>query len=807
MKILNARKFLFVFSLFAFIAAGLMFFPSASKGFADVTDVILPAKEYEYYELNSPLNAYCDEQVAAVTESNRLIIFYNGETHILGDRTSLNQVKRYSGEELIFSDNGSLYIYSLSTGETVNAKDVIAAGVGGSYFDYNGTFLITAFSSSMQIYGKTTQNTIEGIQQLTPVAINSDAVFYIKGNAIYKTMLSDVLAEPEIIYSEVNPSAMIANDSYLYYIKEGNIHRITLESKADTVLTAAETPFDLGKISHPEGLSFKGENLLVTDSDGNCVQEFYVNGDILEFTGFAIANGKTAYNRFSHVTSINKFGDRFVATDADKMTVVSLTDGFDGYGKEYFANRFLGAAPDFFAAGKTAVVYSLNNVVKAFRYGSDAEETLKTLATVKDVFYSNGNFYIAANNGADTTILTVNETDFAHSEKKIVGVTANAVFTDCMGDLYFADDLHVYKTDKDTVLCARDLTSQFSFDLAGNIFALKSGRIVRFDGTGFSEVFVSPYGDITAYALSSDEKTVIYSVDGNDFIYKTETLGNADFGSCVKAGGFALDENSPAELKLYTVSDGYPVYGVNLSDESFVFYDFLGNEDEYALIGEITVGSDYSSVSYYALAGNSGVVLTPAVAAQEKETAKTLSDKTVYVTTKVSAYILPVITKTDIFTLKDAENGVLRLEKGVKIHAEYYFTALGVDYLFGTVKINGSDTAVYVPANFTTDTRREDLVITAYTLEKVKACTVYLDPELTEILTEFEETTEVRLIERGADYLYVAFATQDGYETGYVDTRYLINEPNTTIRNVLAILALFTCLCGTATYFVLRKKS
>ena len=805
MKILTAKK-VAVFTAAIICAILWVALSAGHNAYAQSADVILPAREYEYYGLNSPLNAYCDDDVTAVTESNRLIVFYNGETRVLDGRTSLNQVKRYKSDSLIFSDNGSIYIYSLSTGEVTDAKDVIAAGIGGSYFDYNGTYLITAFSSAMQIYGAT-QSTVEGIQQLTPVAINSDSVFYVKGNKIYRTLLSDMLAEPETILSEVNPSAMIASDDYLYYIKEGAIRKVDLESKQDVALSTEPSPFDLGKILRPEGLSFKDENLLVTDSEGNCVQEFKVEGDILKFTGFAIAGGKTAYNRLNGIQLIKKFGNGLVVTDANKMTVLSLTDGFDGYKQEYFDNRFIDDAPDYFAAGKTAVVYSSDNVISVFRYGDETPHTLRTISTVKDAFYSGGKFYVLSNNGANTTIITVNEKDFLLSEKTVVGVTANAVFTDCADNLYFADDLYVYKNVKDEVLCDRQLTSQFSFDLAGNIFALKDGKIYRFDGEGFTAAFVSPYGDITAYALSFDGKDVLYSVEGSDFIYKTDTLGNADFGSCEKDGDFALDDNVPAELKIYTVKDGYPVYGVDYTDGAFVFNDFAEKREEYALIGEIAINSPYSSLDYYALATGSGVVLVPAAAAEEKDVVKTVSEKTVYVTTKVSAYILPVMTKTDIFTLKDGENEVLRLEKGVKITAEYYFTALGTEYLFGSVKAGGEDIAVYVPANFTTDKRYEDADTVNYTIEKIKPCTVYSDPELTDIIAEFTETTEVRLIKKHADSLYISFDTADGVKEGYVEAKYLVNEPNVTVRNVLAILALFTCICGTITYFVLRKKS
>ena len=807
MKIFNLKKVLLASLIFVssliFLVLGTVKFDAA----AETEEILLPVNEYEYFALSSPLSAYCDGEVVAVAESNRLVVFYDGETKILDGRLSLNQVKKYNEDTLIFSDNGHLYFYNFKSGNTKDASDDIP-GIGGSYFDYNGSYLITAYSAQMQIYSTVgtvkTFGTIGGIQSLTPVAVNNESVFYVKNNRIYGAKLENLAGDHEV-YSEVNPGAMIANDDYIYYTKDGGIRRISINDKTDETLTVEETPFDLGKINSPEGLAFKNDRLLITDRSGS-VQEFSVEGTSLKFTGYAIANGKTAYNRLNSVKTLKKFGENLVSINGDKFTIVKLNEDFDGYGEKYFINMFLKNTPDVYAVGNGTVVYSAGNVISAFKINSPEKITeIARVTTVKDINYGNGKFYVISNNGADTTIISIAENDFSTEEKTFRNLTANAVVSDVFNDLYFADDVYIYKNSKDEVLCSRSGVTNFAFDLSGNLFGLKDGKIVRLSGRTFTEVFSTNRGNVNAFALSMDETRVIYSVDSDDLLYQTEDVGNSSIEDAKAESDFALNGNSVVELKIYTVKDGFTAIGAKYADGALTFDGFFEPEPEYAYLGKVDVDSTYNSAEFYALAGNGGIRLIPSPATEEKTVVENAENKEYFVTTKVGTYIVPVITKADEFTIKFSEES-LRLEKGTTVYAEYSFTALNVEFIYGRTTINGETVAFYIPKNFTTDKRLKDIEFENYTVEKIKACSVYSDASLTEKIAELSQKTEVRLLSEENGALYISYDSDGATVYGYVSERYLVDESNTVIRNVLAILALFTCLCGTATYFVLRKK-
>ena len=59
-------------------------------------------------------------------------------------------------------------------------------------------------------------------------------------------------------------------------------------------------------------------------------------------------------------------------------------------------------------------------------------------------------------------------------------------------------------------------------------------------------------------------------------------------------------------------------------------------------------------------------------------------------------------------------------------------------------------------------------------------------------------------IENGVAFLGVEI---DGvWEYGYMDAKLFESSAAITVRNVLIVLAAIGCLCGSTTYFILRKK-
>ncbi|MBQ9485746.1 MAG: hypothetical protein IJU83_02795, partial [Clostridia bacterium] len=198
-KVVNPRKNAFVLRTFiaafvaVIVAAAYIIFVSGwflHGAFAtDDAKTLLPNKSEEYYALSHPIHAYSDDEITAVTENNKLIIFTENGTVVKDGLTSLKQVSRL-GDFLIYTDNASIYKLPVSnpSAAPVAITDSLGYPVNGTVFDTNGRYLVTVYSTNIQVYDTTTEpfvkdaeKTVSGVQIESPVAVNSDAMFYIAG--------------------------------------------------------------------------------------------------------------------------------------------------------------------------------------------------------------------------------------------------------------------------------------------------------------------------------------------------------------------------------------------------------------------------------------------------------------------------------------------------------------------------------------------------------------------------------------------------------------------------------------------------
>ena len=386
----------------------------------------LPNKSEEYYALNSPIHAYSDIDITAVTESQKLVIFTENGTVVKDGFNSLKQINRV-GNRIFYADNGPLYTLPVSnpSAAATELKDSNLAIISGTFFDTNGTYLATMFSSNIQVYSISDApikiTTIEGVQE-KPVAINSNSMFYVAGNMICRKDFDNLSAIPTIYNSELLPDySMIASDEFVYFISGTKIMRLNVKEPAteQQELHFAHCDYDLGTVHEPQRLAFKNGNLLITDKDGanGSVQEFKINGDTLEFTGYAIASGLSAYNRVAaNATDIERYGKYVAALDGNKLTVID-TENCADYNKDYFVNKYVGSAPNKFALGNDTILYSkgtvvsfavieLNHIVKehntAFYKNSDLTEELFELSegeTVKLLENKDGVSKVKATSG------------------------------------------------------------------------------------------------------------------------------------------------------------------------------------------------------------------------------------------------------------------------------------------------------------------------------------------------------------------------------------------------------------------------
>ena len=204
------------------------------------------------------------------------------------------------------------------------------------------------------------------------------------------------------------------------------------------------------------------------------------------------------------------------------------------------------------------------------------------------------------------------------------------------------------------------------------------------------------------------------------------------------------------------------------------------------------------------LAGKRGVVLVNAKQLVWEERDYTNCDKSVFVTTGVHAYYLPLITKDNIYTLTGADGGSVTLKKDDEIHAEKLLNVLGREFYYATDE--SGNVRFYIPAEFTVDELAKYFKYSEYLLEKVKATAVYSDAGLTGKIADLEKNAEIRLISEENGVCKIAFYDGENFVEGYVKSTAIINDATTAVRNILIVLAVITCVCGSATFFVLRRK-
>ena len=417
------KKFLKpLFIIFAALCFGLAAFlftfsPRSVKADGGYNE-FLPNKSEEYYALNSPIHAYSDDDITAVTNTNKQLILFkpNCDPEIVSSTTPLKQVMRFNSDYLLYSDNLTVTAIKLSD----NSKTKLSYTDGNDeikdlnnvFFDaaltQNGFIIATTNNQKLQLFyiddalnvsllpyflpnGDISAGDIPASD--APVAVNSEKVFYVSGNQIHSKSINKLDSTED--YISVTPDYMIADDNNVYYIKDNKIYRLSISDKSVTLLNFADNDnYDLGKINSPMSLSFKNGNLLITDGSANgSVQEFKINNDTLEleFTGYAIASGLSAYNRVAaNATNIERYGKYVAALDGNKLTVID-TENCADYNKDYFVNKYVGSAPNKFALGNDTILYSkgtvvsfavieLNHIVKenntAFYKNSDLTEEL-----------------------------------------------------------------------------------------------------------------------------------------------------------------------------------------------------------------------------------------------------------------------------------------------------------------------------------------------------------------------------------------------------------------------------------------------
>ena len=345
-KLTFNSKFKIIFIILAFalaccsyLASSMFFVRASDENSAVSTEYFLPNNNLEYRALISPIDVYSDDTVTAIVGANQtLTVYYDGAYTGVDGFSAIKQVKKLDEQTLLVSGGGIIYSISLSNLTVKTAlQSSLSEPIGCTYFDINDNYLVTAYGKTAKVYNRINGQFVEfsnfPIDADISIAINTnDEIFYISATGLCKCMVNDTVndsfdGQGQNI-SNQTPSKIIADNQFVYYLKQGQteVNRVAVDGTSHTLLTVGELDKDyqLGNLSTPTGIAFKGDNLLIADTELNAVQEFAVNDEFLDFTGFAIASGKTAYNRVSSNTiEIEKANDMVAILDSDKLLLVT----------------------------------------------------------------------------------------------------------------------------------------------------------------------------------------------------------------------------------------------------------------------------------------------------------------------------------------------------------------------------------------------------------------------------------------------------------------------------------------------------
>lgn len=839
------------------------FFASASFRFvkADSAQVeyFLPVDNMQYKTLNAPIDVYSDDDVTAIASGDqKLYVYYDGKYTELDGFSAIKQVKKFDNATLLVSDFGRIYSISLLN----NFNKLELSQISGNYFDVNKEYLIAAYSRTAEVY-KINNNGFNYSSSFSldadkPVAINdNNEIFFYNSNGICKLSATKTNEEPVVLSTDV-PSKMIADKSYIYFLTENQTHvtklNISTLEKTTLTITELDKDYQLGNLVSPSGINFKNGNLLLTDTELDAVQEFKIEEDQLVFTGFAIASGKTAYNRTSkNAVSIEYYNNNVAVLDENKL-LITKTETENPYDRSNFKNytkidTFKGTMPNTIAIGKDTVLLSYNHE-KNNGYLKMLNLSDGTLSDRIDVFnyviqeicYQSGNYYVLlirleGVTHKETLVYKLSETDRQLSEKVLTSdFNATAMTVDVFGNIYLADSngkiCFYEKSNKYSEKAIGTIKNikKMSTDLGGVLFVLSDG-ISYYDGNTFKSSSITPpetSDKIKSFAMSFENKNVYLLYNGKEYVCKTKALDNLSLSEVtVSNKDFITTSNTTKQdtLKIATVDKSANVYSVlrEKDGDRFIYIGLAEKQTEYAHICDIKM-SDKLTLSV--LAGQNQIVFV-----NNKEVTLSLPKFTdapekAYVATDVNAYYIPIILKdideTEVdympinFALTDNGN-LVRLTKSTVISPlstvkfltrEQSGETLDIYFYFASFTVNGNHYSGYIPVSFTVPVLAEDFSWKEYSIETVKKTDVYIDALLSgESIYSLNDGEQVIITEKGESVYKVKIQINENeFIEGYINVNAIKNKAETTVRNVIILIIISICILGTSLFLVLRKK-
>ena len=833
MNTLRRNVCLFLLFLFSFtsIFLGGLFVLTASAEQNSVSQY-LPQSNFEVLDLNSsaPAHATIYNGGSAIITENKKLFIYDNDCYVeynLLHSNNPGQIRYLGNNQLLVNDNLKLYTIDLSdltlSPQPFNCEN---EQISSSYFDINGNYLTTISNNQIFLYRidgtEVTSLDIssEAIPKLqSPVCVNKDGkIFFIRLSdsklCVYDG--TENTGTPMFNLPLDGISNMASKNGVLYFTRENLVWCVDENTKnSDTViltqLQCSEkfNDYDLGSIQNPTDMHFYGENLIITDSQKNAVQQFSIVDNQLVFTGKAIARDKTSYNRISsQAFKINVSKENVAVLDDFKLTLLPNSDTFDRYSTENYQNYLVTelANPTTFALGNTNVLLGYENGVKKLDVLTGQLDTQITpIPNLKSIIFVNDKYYILANDSSFSKIFVADENLTQLTEIYNEELNVNLFTVDVFGNLYTYNQTELYKNGSQ--FCSETGITQLFTDLNGNLYSVKENKVRYFNTTQSNWTDYLEFEQNVKSVANNVYTDDLYILQENsEYIYKCNPDGYACISDINIPEDYKFtDKTVTNQLKTYNIKHDACAYSIKTTD-TVEYLKHAQLENEYVFITKTNVDGVNGQVEYVFLAGENGITLTHTSSSIEQTiNYDTEVSEKVYVATDVNVYYFPIITKSNIYVLTYGEN-VIRLKKGAVFAPLNKFNFDGIEYYYANVGTEENAVYGYVPVNFTVNVLSENVNYSTFTIEKVTNTTLYSDKDLTQAILEIEEGKTVRVYQEENGILKVWYQTENGFIEGYISKDSVMDNPNLQVRNILLILAVSACLCGSVTYFVLKSK-
>lgn len=732
---------------------------------ADGASPLLPYSPIEINELTDPKDAvYLPDGRIATIQGNEVIFYLpNGSNTAVGGFTSLKQIKLFNERYVIVSDSGALRTIDLIDYTRNDLKydvDGTPSTIGGNYFDLNGEYLITAYGSDLTVYALeeviTLYKSFSGVKGDYPIALNENGKVFYHSNATpqeFRTSdINDLDTSTVVKVGEtvIQVANVITDRTNFYFLYEGDVYRGNNGDNKTTKLTVNSSgDFDLGKLVSPVGISFKNGNLLITDDGIDAVQEFKIEGDKLVFTGFAVAKGKTAFNRVINPSTVRNSKNAVAVIDGNRLTVIKNADG-NLYDINNFYNYTNDFAPDALALGNTCalVVKKSESKLRLINYVDGTVSDVKTIDKniITDVSYSNGYFYVSRIMNGSTvgtiilTLETIDEKIGFSSQRSILTATTEEkldnmlISADVYGNVCLYNGGYFYRADntengysvgeplnQTTINGVKSLSN----DLGGNIFFLTEDGVFYLDKNGEKKAALEQTA--ISFTLSFDQKTAYLLKAGEERIYKTDGLFNlsADYIPIADGLIFSGETADIENFKTYSLTASATPFIVKYENGALKCETVGTDVNDYVLIRTFNYSTcEDLSIDLAVLIGYDANSKPLLIAVKREnsltETTSIAAEQTkLYVSTDVNLYYIPLITENDACCVKDGD-GVLRITAGTEINATHKITDFnGVFYYAAITKSNGDTVYGYIPEKFTV-AELPERVYSSTTLSEIK---------------------------------------------------------------------------------------